>query len=87
CGDPADRHTYRIAVRRFPDGGGGSIEVHDDLRVGDPVSIKGPRNAFPLAIPGHGSHARSIRFIAAGIGITPILPMLAAADRFGLDWS
>ncbi|GAA3721533.1 PDR/VanB family oxidoreductase [Gordonia hankookensis] len=87
CGDPADRHTYRIAVRRIPDGGGGSIEVHDDLRVGDPVSIKGPRNAFPLAIPGHGSHARSIRFIAAGIGITPILPMLAAADRFGLDWS
>ncbi len=87
CGDPADRLTYRIAVRRIPDGGGGSIEVHDALSVGDLVSIKGPRNAFPLAVPGHGSRARSIRFIAAGIGITPILPMLAAADRFGLDWS
>lgn len=87
CGDPADRHTYRIAVRRIPDGGGGSIEVHDTLRMGDTVRIKGPRNAFPIALPGHGSQARSLRFVAAGIGITPILPMLAAAERFGLDWS
>lgn len=87
CGDPADRTTYRIAVRRIPGGGGGSIEVHDDLKVGDLISIKGPRNAFPIALPGHGSEARSLRFIAAGIGITPILPMIGAAERFGLNWS
>lgn len=55
CGDTAGRNHYRIAVRRIPDGGGGSVEVHDSLRVGDVFSIKGPRNAFPLAIPGHGS--------------------------------
>ncbi|WP_238418932.1 PDR/VanB family oxidoreductase [Gordonia sp. 'Campus'] len=87
CGDAADRKRYRIAVRRIPDGGGGSVEVHDALSVGDILPIKGPRNAFPLAIPGHGSPARRLRFVAAGIGITPILPMLAAAERFGLDWS
>ncbi len=87
CGDPADQYTYRIAVRRIPDGGGGSIEVHDTLKVGDLLSIKGPRNAFPISLPGHGSAATKLRFIAAGIGITPILPMLAAAERFGLDWS
>lgn len=87
CGDPADRRTYRIAVRRIPDGGGGSMEVHDMLRVGDRIRIKGPRNAFPLALPGFGSHATTLRFVAAGIGITPILPMLAAAERRGLDWS
>lgn len=87
CGDTADREHYRIAVRRIPDGGGGSIEVHDALEIGDVMSIKGPRNAFPLAVPGHGSPARRIRFIAAGIGITPILPMLTVAERFGLDWS
>ncbi len=87
CGDTADREHYRIAVRRIPDGGGGSIEIHDTLSVGDVISIKGPRNAFPLAVPGHGSPARRLRFIAAGIGITPILPMLATAERFGLDWS
>ncbi|MCK0520312.1 PDR/VanB family oxidoreductase [Williamsia sp. DF01-3] len=87
CGDPADRDHYRIAVRRIPDGGGGSVEVHDQLRVGDLLRIKGPRNAFPLALPGHGSPARRLRFIAGGIGITPILPMLQAAERLGLDWS
>ncbi len=87
CGDPGDRTTYRIAVRRIPDGGGGSVEVHDDLSVGDTISIKGPRNAFPLAMPGYGSPVGRLRFVAAGIGITPILPMVAIADRFGLDWS
>lgn len=87
CGDPADRDHYRIAVRRIPGGGGGSIEVHDALNEGDILRIKGPRNAFPLALPGYGSPARTLRFIAGGIGITPILPMLAAAERLGLDWS
>ena len=87
CGDPGDRRTYRIAVRRIPEGGGGSIEVHDTLNVGDIVPIRGPRNAFPVALPGFGSSARRLRFIAAGIGITPILPMLAMADRFGIEWS
>lgn len=87
CGDPGDRRTYRVAVRRIPDGGGGSIEVHDTLAVGDTVTIRGPRNAFPVVLPGYGSSARRLRFVAAGIGITPILPMLALADRFGIEWS
>lgn len=87
CGDPGDRRTYRIAVRRIPDGGGGSIEVHDTLNVGDSITIRDPRNAFPVALPGFGSDASRLRFIAAGIGITPILPMLALADRFGVEWS
>ena len=87
CGDPADRRHYRIAVRRIPDGGGGSIEVHDTLDVGGSVRIKVPRNAFPLAAPGYGSPAKNLRFIAGGIGITPILPMLGAAQRLGLEWS
>ena len=87
CGEPALRDSYRIAVRRIPDGGGGSIEVHDGLPIGSTVTTSGPRNAFPLSVPGHGSPARRIRFVAGGIGITPILPMLALADRLGVDWS
>ena len=75
---PATPDTYRIAVRRIIDGGGGSIEVHDDLPVGATVTTHGPRNAFPLTVPGYGSPARRFRFIAGGIGITPILPMLGA---------
>ena len=86
-GDPAVRDSYRIAVRRIPDGGGGSIEVHDGLTVGATVTTGGPRNAFPLSVPGYGSPTRRFRFIAGGIGITPILPMLRQAQRLGIDWS
>src|SRR5262245_27202223 len=85
CGDPGDHNTYRIAVRRIADGGGGSREIHNTLTVGTSITTGGPRNAFPLALPGHGSPARRLRFIAGGIGITPILPMIQRAQRFGID--
>ncbi|MFB8000982.1 PDR/VanB family oxidoreductase [Nocardia sp. NPDC056000] len=88
CGDPEDPFHYRIAVRRIPNGSG-SIELHD-LRPGMRVRIHGPRNAFPLTLAGHGSppeSPRRIRFIAGGIGITPMLGMIRAADRAGAEWS
>jgi ferredoxin-NADP reductase len=87
CGDPSAAEGYRIAVRRIPGGGGGSVEVHDALPVGATVHTHGPRNAFPLTVPGYGSPARRLRFVAGGIGITPILPMLGLADKLGTDWS
>jgi ferredoxin-NADP reductase len=87
CGDPNDTDGYRIAVRRIPNGGGGSIEVHDELVVGASITTSGPRNAFPLAVPGYGSPTKRFRFIAGGIGITPILPMLAQAQLLGVEWS
>jgi ferredoxin-NADP reductase len=79
CGDPQDRSQYRIAVRRIPEGGGGSLEMHA-LSVGDPVTVRGPRNGFPF-VP----YGRAL-YIAGGIGITPILPMVRAAQRLGIDW-
>ncbi|MGV0717709.1 PDR/VanB family oxidoreductase [Mycolicibacterium sp. XJ662] len=87
CGDPAVRDAYRIAVRRIPEGGGGSLEVHDALQPGVTVTTHGPRNAFPLTVPGYGSPTRRLRFIAGGIGITPVLPMLDLAARHDVDWS
>lgn len=87
CGDPADSRAYRIAVRRIPNGGGGSIEVHDDLVPGSEILVKGPHNAFAFAAPGHGSTADHVHFVAAGIGITPILPMVRLAHRLGLNWT
>lgn len=87
CGEPERRDVYRIAVRRIPDGGGGSIEIHDALPIGSVVATGGPRNAFPLAVPGYGSPTRRLRFIAGGIGITPILPMLNMAQRLGVPWT
>lgn len=78
-GDPADRGAYRIAVRRIPDGAG-SAEMHD-LREGDTVGIRGPRNAFRL--PDEPAY----HFIAGGIGITPILPMIRAAAANRARWT
>ncbi|GAA0939776.1 PDR/VanB family oxidoreductase [Actinocorallia libanotica] len=80
CGDPDDRYAYRIAVRRIDGGGGGSVEVHEALQVGAHVTVKEPRNAFPFAAE------PSVMFVAGGIGITPILPMVREAARRGLDW-
>ncbi|WP_442790654.1 PDR/VanB family oxidoreductase [Nocardia sp. NBC_01329] len=87
CGDPADTSTYRIAVRRIPDGGGGSNEVHREISIGSALVVRGPRNAFPFAVPGHGSPATRLRFVAGGIGITPILPMMRLADSLGVEWT
>jgi ferredoxin-NADP reductase len=80
CGDPADRTSYRIAVRRLPDGEGGSLEVHEALTEGRVVKVQGPRNAFPF-LPNE-----RYLFLAGGIGITPILPMVKEAQRVGADW-
>ncbi|MBA2949380.1 PDR/VanB family oxidoreductase [Streptomyces himalayensis] len=81
CGDPADRSVWRIAVLREPDGRGGSAYVHGELGQGDKVRVRGPRNHFAL------EPAPRYRFIAGGIGITPILPMLAVADAAGAEWT
>ncbi|PWI14142.1 oxidoreductase [Streptomyces sp. Act143] len=81
CGDPSDRAAWRIAVLREPDGRGGSTHVHEQVGQGDKVRVRGPRNHFALR------PAPRYRFIAGGIGITPILPMLAAAEAAGAEWS
>jgi ferredoxin-NADP reductase len=80
CGDPADRDYYRIAVRRIADGNGGSLEMHR-LQVGDELTLRGPREAFPFI------DVDRYLFVAGGIGITPILPMLHHAAAQGADWT
>ncbi|MEV0238803.1 PDR/VanB family oxidoreductase [Streptomyces sp. NPDC050674] len=81
CGDPADRSAWRIAVLRESAGRGGSAHVHENLSEGTVVRVRGPRNNFGL------EPAPRYRFVAGGIGITPILPMLAAADAAGAEWT
>jgi ferredoxin-NADP reductase len=80
CGDPHDRKSYRIGVLREADGRGGSRFIHDELRVGAPLEVAGPRNHFEFDPPAR------IRFVAGGIGITPLIPMIREAERRGLDW-
>ncbi|MCO5995235.1 PDR/VanB family oxidoreductase [Actinoallomurus rhizosphaericola] len=80
CGSPEDRTAWRIAVLREPDGRGGSAYVHDRLPVGTRLRVRGPRGNFPFR------PAERYLFIAGGIGITPLLPMVAAAERAGARW-
>lgn len=80
CGVPEDLTRYRIAVRRSVDGAGGSLAVHG-LRVGDELEIQGPRNAFPFHT------ASSYHFVAGGIGITALLPMVRRAEQRGARWT
>ena len=80
CGDPADPRQWRLGILRDADGGGGSRFVHDQLRAGETVRVRGPRNNFGLA------DSPRYLFIAGGIGITPILPMIAAAQAAAADW-
>jgi ferredoxin-NADP reductase len=72
CGDPADRTAWRLAVLRD---GVASSYVHDRLTVGAEVEVEGPRNHFEL-VP-----SPRYLFLAGGIGITPIRPMVAAVPE------
>ncbi|MBB2994823.1 PDR/VanB family oxidoreductase [Paeniglutamicibacter cryotolerans] len=71
---------WRLGVLREAAGRGGSAYVHDDLRPGARIKVREPRNNFTL------KPAPEYLFLAGGIGITPILPMLAAAQESGIPW-
>lgn len=80
CGDTNNRAEWRIGVLLDPDSRGGSEFVHNKLHEGSTVQVRGPRNHFGLV------SAPRYQFIAGGIGITPMLPMIAAAEAVGADW-
>lgn len=81
CGDPRDLTTWRIGVLLDPNSRGGSRYVHENLHEGSTVRVRGPRNHFAFV------DSAKYRFIAGGIGITPIMTMLEAAELAGADWT
>ncbi|MFC0438871.1 PDR/VanB family oxidoreductase [Kutzneria buriramensis] len=80
CGDPRTTSIMQVAVLRESSSRGGSRHVHDVLVAGQLIEVHGPRNHFPLV------EAKRYLFIAGGIGITPILPMIAQVAAAGSDW-
>ena len=64
----------QISVKREATGGV-SQSLHDELRIGDTVDILGPRGDFTLV----NSSDTPLVLISAGVGITPMMPMLHAA--------
>ncbi|MEP4892269.1 MAG: PDR/VanB family oxidoreductase [Aliiglaciecola sp.] len=78
----ADSSDYEIAVLNEPQGRGGSKYVHENLKVGDTITISEPKNLFPLS-----SDAKNTLLVAAGIGITPILSMAEYLLQQGANFS
>ncbi len=81
CGTPSDSRTIRVAILKAPGSRGGSVQVHERVQPGSLVRVRGPRNHFPLVA------SPRYLFIAGGIGITPLLPMMAEASAAGADWA
>jgi len=82
CGDPADTQALEIAVLREARSRGGSAWVHAQVKVGDRLRIRGPRNHFRL-----DEESRRLVFIAGGIGITPVMAMARRARERDIDYA
>lgn len=80
CGDYTDKSNLQIAILLEKDGRGGSAYIHQNFKVGDEVMISYMRNHFAF------QPRKKCIFIAGGIGITPILPMIQKADEMQIDW-
>lgn len=82
CSDPAEQQSYKFAVLKEVDGRGGSKKIHDELKAGDELTISAPINHFALA----GREARAHLLLAGGIGVTPMIAMIAELERKGAKW-
>jgi ferredoxin-NADP reductase len=79
--DPMDQSTYAISVRRDDAGRGGSLFMHNNVKVGDQMVVSNPVNLFSLDL-----RAKKQLFIAGGIGITPFLAQIKQMERLGGCW-
>lgn len=78
-GDGVDPEDYRISVLKVEPSKGGSRWIHETLAPGDQITAELPRSAFPPV-----ARAAKHLLIAGGIGVTPIVSHLRAAQRWGL---
>jgi ferredoxin-NADP reductase len=80
CGTGPER-PWRLGVLREPESRGGSEYIHTSVKVGDLLTVRGPRNNFSLV-----EDSPEYVFVAGGIGITPFLPMIDEVERRGASW-
>ncbi|WP_120495596.1 PDR/VanB family oxidoreductase [Kiloniella sp. EL199] len=84
--DPMNQDAYTISVRRDDEGRGGSLFMHQQVKVGDELTISYPVNLFALDL-----RAKKHLMIAGGIGITPFLAQIkqlsALQGHFELHYS
>lgn len=75
CNEPEDNRRYVIAVKLEPNGRGGSLFLHENVRVGDCIGVSVPRGGIALS-----PHATNV-FVAGGIGVTPFLSAIRHLER------
>lgn len=86
CNDPSDNRRYVLAVKREPNGRGGSKFIHDELRKGTTVGVSVPRGGMNL-------HPTQMNiFVAGGIGVTPFISAIRemesrGATNYVLHWA
>lgn len=68
-------HQYRIAVQHETHGMGSSL-IHDTFAMGTTLRMGPPVNSFAL-----DHQANTVLLLAAGIGVTPLLPMARSLLR------
>lgn len=80
--NPKERHRYVIGVLRETDSRGGSIWMHESLKVGDKIKVSPPLNNFEL-----DETATEHILVAGGIGITPMLAMGHRLRKIGANFT
>ncbi len=76
-----DKNRYVVGINRDAASRGGSKHIHEQLRVGDVVTISAPRNNFEL-----NEKAPHTVLIAGGIGVTPLYCMMQRLTAIGASW-
>ncbi|WP_285475105.1 2Fe-2S iron-sulfur cluster-binding protein [Actinoplanes sp. NBRC 101535] len=79
CSGPDERGFVEIAVKREPDGLGSGF-LHTEIAVGQALRVNGPHGTFTWT---PGDAAETLLLIGGGIGVTPLMSVLAAAAHAG----
>jgi ferredoxin-NADP reductase len=76
-----DLTEYVVGVKLDPNSRGGSLFMHNQLRVGTKIVIESPVNNFPLV-----EDAEHVVLVAGGIGVTPIYCIAKRLIELGRSW-
>ncbi len=79
--DPAKLDRYCVSIRRDDNGRGGSLFMHNKVKIGDEMVLSNPINLFALDL-----RAKKHLLIAGGIGITPFIAQIKQIDRMRANW-
>jgi ferredoxin-NADP reductase len=81
CNSPTERGRYVIGVKKADPSRGASAYIHEQLGLGQVISISVPRNNFELE-----RNADMSVLIAGGIGVTPIWSMIQDLEAGRRPW-